>query len=421
MNSVVDDVIQQFMGMFSLNELQSSTIKKEIIFLQRLANQTQKPAFENQALKKLHDLQKRLDANINKSRPNSIEQQAAMKMKKGLEDLVYNRIERGFISGDTETIDQLQDAKGLYNNYMGLADAENIVDRREMASNKILSEVTNKNYTPSDVVNLMFSHNQFAPSQSLPLVISKLRNALTENQFVEVKDLLKDGILTKAFSDNNNEAAMSAIIKNYNNIFNNQKEVINELLTKDEIAKVGRFKQNVLPTLWEQIKLNPSISDYIILSALAKKELLNFPMPSMDDSSLDVARQSLMRSQEPLIVQPIDVAVDPELSDEIAFNNADLGAVENFSDIEKSINGFQMPQSDQPMFGTNQIEQQGNLENTQGALNLPLFEDLEPAGGLGSMAGGFDPSMSPTILPSASDREIAMRRNARRSGIVSLV
>jgi hypothetical protein len=62
------------------------------------------------------------------------------------------------------------------------------------------------------------------------------------------------------------------------------------------------------------------------------------------------------------------------------------------------------------------IEQQNNLENTQGALNLPLFEGMQPSG-LGS---GFDPSMSPTILPSASDREIAMRRNAQRSGIGSL-
>lgn len=66
------------------------------------------------------------------------------------------------------------------------------------------------------------------------------------------------------------------------------------------------------------------------------------------------------------------------------------------------------------------IEQQGNLENTPTALNLPLFEDLGPADGLSPMAGGFDPSMSPTILPSASDREIAMRRNAQRSGIGSL-
>jgi len=407
-NSVVDDVIQQFMGMFSLSELQGGPVKKEIISLQRIAKQTKNPAFESQTLKKLHDLQKRLDASINRSNPNSSEQQAAMKMKEGLEAPVYNKIEQSFISGDTEAIDQLRDAKGLYNNYMGLGDNENIVDQRERASNKILSQITNKNYTPSNVVNLMFSHNQFAPSQSLPIVISKLRNSLTENEFVEVKDLLKDGVLTKAFSDDNNESTRSGIVKNYNNVFNNQKEIVNELFTKDEIAKVRRFKQNVLPTLSEQIKLNPSISNYTIMSALAKKDLLSSPIPSMDGSSLDAARQSLTRSREPLVVQPIDVAVDPGLS-------ADLGgSAENLREIEKSIDGFQMPQSDQP------IEQQGQLNNTQAALNLPLFEDM-PQNNLGGAPSGFDASMSPTILPSASDREIAMRMNAKRSGIGSLV
>ena len=200
----------------------------------------------------------------------------------------------------------------------------------------------------------------------------------------------------------------SGIVKNYNNVFNNQKEIVNELFTKDEIAKVRRFKQNVLPTLSEQIKLNPSISNYTIMSALAKKDLLSSPIPSMDGSSLDAARQSLTRSREPLVVQPIDVAVDPGLS-------ADLGgSAENLREIERSIDGFQMPQSDQP------IEQQGQLNNTQAALNLPLFEDM-PQNNLGGAPSGFDASMSPTILPSASDREIAMRMNAKRSGIGSLV
>lgn len=52
--------------------------------------------------------------------------------------------------------------------------------------------------------------------------------------------------------------------------------------------------------------------------------------------------------------------------------------------------------------------------------DMPLFEDLEPAGGLASM-GGFDASVSPTIVPSAADREIAERTKARSSGIAGLV
>ena len=69
----------------------------------------------------------------------------------------------------------------------------------------------------------------------------------------------------------------------------------------------------------------------------------------------------------------------------------------------------------------NQQELSGQIDvATPTALNLPLFEDM-PQNNLGEAPSGFDASMSPTILPSASDREIAMRMNAKRSGISSLV
>ena len=64
--------------------------------------------------------------------------------------------------------------------------------------------------------------------------------------------------------------------------------------------------------------------------------------------------------------------------------------------------------------------QQEELRNPQSSLDINMFEDM-PQSGLEGMASGFDASMSPTILPSASDREIAMRMNAKRSGIGSLV
>ena len=70
-------------------------------------------------------------------------------------------------------------------------------------------------------------------------------------------------------------------------------------------------------------------------------------------------------------------------------------------------------------------EMQARMAATQPApTDMPLFADLEPAGGLASMGpsmGGFDSSMSPTIVPSEADREIAMRMNARNSGIAGLV
>ena len=64
-------------------------------------------------------------------------------------------------------------------------------------------------------------------------------------------------------------------------------------------------------------------------------------------------------------------------------------------------------------------QQQEAMDNPQSSLDINMFEDM-PQNNLGGVPSGFDPSMSPTILPSASDREIAMRRNAQRSGIGSL-
>ena len=156
-----------------------------------------------------------MNTNINKSSPESFEQSALIKMKEVLDGVTYNKLEQGFVNEDKEMLDQLQDATGLYNNYMGLTDKENIVDRREKTANKILQQITNKNYTPKNVVNLLFGQNKFAPNQSLPLVISKLRNTLPQDQFVQVNSLLKDGVLTKVFSgDNNNQANGSMIVKN---------------------------------------------------------------------------------------------------------------------------------------------------------------------------------------------------------------
>ena len=70
-------------------------------------------------------------------------------------------------------------------------------------------------------------------------------------------------------------------------------------------------------------------------------------------------------------------------------------------------------------------EMQARMAAAQSApTDMPLFEDLEPTGGLASMgpsAGGFDLSMSPTIVPSEADREIAVRMNARNSGIAGLI
>jgi len=51
-------------------------------------------------------------------------------------------------------------------------------------------------------------------------------------------------------------------------------------------------------------------------------------------------------------------------------------------------------------------------------LDLPMFEQQQPDSSIGL---NFDPATSPTILPNDQDRELAMRMQARKSGIAGLV
>ena len=393
-NTVPSDVLQEYKNIFSPDQTDGGPLQKEIVSLQRLIKQTQNPKSADQTLKNIQGYQERLDTSIQKTNSDSPIKLALMKMKEVLDGSVYNKIETGLISGDKEVLDQLQDATGLYKNYMGLMSGEGVVENRERAANKILGQITNKNYTPRNTVNLLFGHNKLAPNQSLPLVMSKLRNALPEEQFVEVKALLKDGILTKAFSDDDNEASRSGIVKNYNDIFKNQKEIINALFTPNQLLKVKEFKENVLPTLWAEIKLNPDKADYTIASALAKKELLTYPEPQAEDSSINAVRQTLNRFQAPLVLQSLEETREPEFIDEMPSNDVNLRSENNLSNLQGSIDNFQMPQAQGSMF------------------------DAPPPSMAPPPTLAPQQMVSPTLLPNEDDREIAMRQQAGIAGLV---
>ena len=212
-----------------------------------------------------------------------------------------------------------------------------------------------------------------------------------KDQFVQVNSLLKDGVLTKVFSgDNNNQANGSMIVKNYNDILNNEKEIINEFFTDDEILKVKQFKQNVIPTLVKEIKLNPSSAEYTMISALAKKEMLASPEPFAGSSSLDRARQTLARFEQPLIEQPVETDIEPPLTNEMSFNNVEQQPVtlpiSPTEDLQGAMQNFEMPQLDQPLF------------------DEPISNTMP----------------SPTLLPNPKDQEIAMNQQMRKTGIAGL-
>ena len=406
--TVANDVLAEYKKIFSAGQLDSGPLMKEVNFLRKLIKMSENPKFKDVSLKNIHGYQKRLSTAIKQAPVGSAERLALEQMKRATDDAVYNGIEKGFITGDQAVLDQLQSATGLYKDYMGLIGKGVGKDARDKAANRILEQITNNNYTPRDVVNLLFGHNKFSPNQSVPIAISKLRNILPEAQFLEVQALMKDAVLTKAFSGKGGEITRTAIVKNFNDIFNQQKAVINELFTPDEILKIKKFRENVMPTLWAEIKLNPSGSGYTIMSGLARNGLLNFPMmgagsvmaptiiKSIDETAgtktaINAVKQTLNRFQAPLISGAVASGVRTEVKDETTSPNVFDVLPEKFKSIENlqtSINNFQMPQV------------QGNM-----------FEAPKPTLAPQQM-------MSPTILPNEDDREIAMRRQTGIAGLV---
>ena len=64
---------------------------------------------------------------------------------------------------------------------------------------------------------------------------------------------------------------------------------------------------------------------------------------------------------------------------------------------------------------------EGNIQGMNvPQLNMPLFDQM-PTAPSATLPGGYDFSQSPTVVPSASDREIAERLARRNSGVAGLV
>ena len=100
------------------NQIVDGPLFREITQLRRLKKIAQNPRFKDQALKNVHGYQKRLRTAIGQAERGSPEELALIKMKEKLDDAVYNGIEQGFITGDQEVLDQLEQATGLYADYM---------------------------------------------------------------------------------------------------------------------------------------------------------------------------------------------------------------------------------------------------------------------------------------------------------------
>ena len=274
--SALDSVLKE-MGITSRELANMPILKRELDYLKRINKVANNPRFKGQPLTVLHGYQKSLNRAFRTAEAGSPEALALGKIKSTIDESVFSGIERGLITGDQAVIDSLKEATGLYKQYIGLTGKATGKDSQERAANKILEMITNPNYTPKQVVNAFFGHAKFNPNQSMGLVLDKLKANLPEDQFKEVVALAKDGVLEKAFSGSGKSGVTRTnIVNNYDDIFVKNNSIIKRLFSEDEIAKISQFRNDVMPTLWAEIKLNPSNSGYTILSGMARTGLLNY-------------------------------------------------------------------------------------------------------------------------------------------------
>lgn len=308
-------------------------LKREIDYLKKINKLSQNPRFKGSPLNILHGYQKSLNRAVRSAEPGSPQALVLGKIKSEIDQAVFDGIEAGFITGDQAVLDSLKEATDLYRQYIGLTGKATGKDAQEKAANRILQMITNENFTPKQVVNAFFGHAKFNPNQSMGLVLNKLKAALPEDQYKEVVALAKDAVLEKAFSGSGKSGVTRTnIVNNYDDVFVKNKAITGLLFSPDEIARISQFRDNVMPTLWAEIKLNPSNSGYTVLSGLARNGLLNYArlVPIVGRDSVDViegmratgaardaTRQFLKRVNMPLFTSGFSASVRPTVVEEV--------------------------------------------------------------------------------------------------------
>ena len=131
----------------------------------------------------------------------------------------------------------------------------------------------------------------------------------------------------RAFSGKNtimgdSSITRAAIVKNYNDAFETNTDIVKRLFSADELSKIKEFRENVIPTLWADKRLiqNPSRSGYTALGALSRMGLLpaitrvGGALPVLGETIKELGTQSSAAFARDAVAQSIRIANTPLLS-----------------------------------------------------------------------------------------------------------
>ena len=318
---------------------QMPAVQKYLKKMNQLVKIGNNPKAKPVSLATIKDFQEALNIDITKALgPSGIpaEGRVLTMMKNDLNAAFNSAIEKGLMTGDQTVLDQLAQSRALYTQFMGLTGKQSGKDKSINAANKILEMITNPSsvdpssgYTSRQVVGALFGHAKFAPAQTVPIVVNKLKSILPEEEADQVIRLMKDAVLERAFSGSGKSGVTRTnIVNNYQDIFGKNSNVVNALFAPEEIARISKFRENVLPTMWAEIKLNPSGSAYTGVNAMVRSGLMNainkLPFVGRElalgleeganrSAALEATRSYLRRANAPLLSGTFQSATRPEI------------------------------------------------------------------------------------------------------------
>ena len=242
-------------------------------------------------------------------------------------------------------------------------------------------------YTPVQVANFLFGHNRFNPNQAVPLMLDKLQEALPADEYARVTQLIKDGILARAFTNRQGSVSRKAVVDNFNDVFEKQKAIISKLFSEDELARLRQFREDVLPTVWAETRGNPSGTSYALISAATGRAFKQVPVGLWLKGITESASLRRIEATDKLEIATPVFSGHPNTAPESGARGSEEGQFKAFT-------------------VTARIEQRMHDISANDVSLAPMFDPLPmmPTG------GGSPAMMSPTLIPSEDDRQIAMRR-----------
>jgi hypothetical protein len=452
----IENITQKMMDYVTVTEgiypsilTQDDALKPVFDLLKRINRQAKnRKGFEDQTIDQLVRFRDNLGFKISKAKGD--DKRILTGLKTQLDEGIDESITAGLVGGDPKFIEDMRAANKLYSEYNSLSGGQVIPALRKLpdaqkAVQKGLLTLSQDGYDTNEVINLLFGKNLLTPRKHMGALIDELQRILPEDEFARVKGLLRDGVMTRAFAGTGGNITRLSITKNFDQVFSNQKDIIERLFTADEIKKVKDLKDDVLPTLAAELRKNASSTAYVTQGFLHSLGLHSVPGFSLTTEARlgraaleEGAEQLTKRKQKAMVSDMIRGKITemrtpllPEDSRNLILGNLTAEEVTQAAarpvmreDEEEQAEAAQQmfpdvgdraetPDADVQAL-EERIKQIQSLQNPQSSIDMPIFEDLPttPAPPMGDQS-----LLGPTVLPRAADREIA----ARRSGIAGLV